>query len=81
MYLEIITPETKVFEGEIVGVNVPGSKGPFELLENHAAIISTLGKGTIRVRTKQGEKSFLVDGGVMELLDNKAIILAESIAS
>jgi F-type H+-transporting ATPase subunit epsilon len=46
MYLEIITPDQKVFEGEITGVRVPGVKGSFEVLKDHAALVSPLEKGT-----------------------------------
>lgn len=79
MHLEIITPDKKVFEGEVSSVIVPGSKGRFQMLENHAAIISTLINGTVKVKTGSGEESFEVKGGVVEMLNNKVIILAESV--
>lgn len=79
MYLEIITPDKKVFEGEVNLVQVPGSKGTFTLLKNHAPIISTLDKGTIRVVDTLGKEYFFkVSGGVVENLDNKIIVLVES---
>lgn len=79
MFLEIITPDKKVFEGEIKLVQLPGSKSSFEILKNHAPIISTLEKGTIRVVQKNGEeKRFDVDGGVIENKANKIIVLVES---
>lgn len=79
MQLEIITPDKKVFEGEVSSVMVPGSKGRFQMLENHAAIVSTLINGTVKVKTSAGEESFEVKGGVVEMLNNKVIILAESV--
>lgn len=79
MQLEIITPEKKVFEGEVSSVMVPGSKGRFQMLENHAAIISTLINGVVKVKTANGEESFDVKGGVVEMLNNKVIILAEAV--
>lgn len=79
MLLEIITPDKKVFEGEVSSVLVPGSKGRFQMLENHAAIISTLINGTVKVKTSSGEERFDVKGGVVEMLHNKVIILAESV--
>lgn len=79
MQLEIITPEKKVFEGEVSSVMVPGSKGRFQMLENHAAIISTLINGVVKVKTTNGEESFDVKGGVVEMLNNKVIILAEAV--
>lgn len=80
MYLEIITPDKKVFEGEVNSVQVPGSKGSFAMLKNHAPIISTLEKGIITVNSTTGqEHQFNVNGGVIENLDNKIIILVESV--
>ncbi len=79
MFLEIITPDKKVFEGEAKLVQLPGSKGTFEILKGHAPIISTLEKGTIKVVEENGnEKFFEVDGGVIENQANKIIVLVES---
>lgn len=79
MFLEIITPGKKVFSGEVKLVRLPGSKGSFEILKNHAPIISTLNKGTIKVVLKNGtEKLFETDGGVIENMGNKIIVLVES---
>ncbi|MEP7263323.1 MAG: ATP synthase F1 subunit epsilon [Bacteroidota bacterium] len=78
MFLEIITPDRKVFEGEVTSVLVPGSNGQFQMLENHAAIISTLVNGKVKVKTKSGEEHFDVHGGVVEMVKNKVVILAES---
>ena len=54
LLLEIITPETKVFEGEVKSVLLPGTNGKFEILNNHAPIISTLTAGQVRVINKIG---------------------------
>lgn len=79
MYLEIITPDKKVFEGEVKLIQLPGSKGAFEILNNHAPIISTLEKGTIKIQEENGdEQLFDVDGGVIENKANKIIVLVES---
>ena len=79
MYLEIITPDRKVFEGDVNLVQLPGSKGSFTLLQNHAPIISTLDKGTIKVVDVLGKTHyFSVSGGVIENLANKLIDLVES---
>lgn len=79
MYLEIITPDKKVFEGKVKLIQVPGSKGAFEILKNHAPIISTLEKGTIRViGTNGNESQFEITGGVIENKGNKIIVLVES---
>ncbi|HYQ59106.1 MAG TPA: ATP synthase F1 subunit epsilon [Draconibacterium sp.] len=79
MYLEIITPDRKIFEGEVNLVQLPGSKGTFEILKNHAPIISSLGKGTLRFEDSNGhEQHFEIDGGVIENRANKIIVLVES---
>ena len=79
MLLEIISPDKKLFSGEILSIQVPGSKGSFQILKNHAAIISTLEKGIINIVNADGKKTvFEVDGGVIEAKNNKIIVLAES---
>ena len=79
MYLEIITPDKKIFEGEINLVQLPGSKGSFTMLKNHAPIISTLEKGTITVKEISGqERVFNINGGVVENVADKVIVLVES---
>ena len=80
MLLEIITPDKKVFEGRVKLVQLPGSKGRFEILYNHAPILSTLDKGTIKIVEENGaEKFFEVDGGIIENKTNKIIVLVESV--
>ncbi|MFT4521428.1 MAG: F-type H+-transporting ATPase subunit epsilon [Bacteroidia bacterium] len=76
MYLELITPDETLFEGEVVSVKFPGQGGKFETLNNHASIISSLEKGTIFVKTQDGVKDFEVNGGIVEVLSNKIIVLA-----
>ena len=79
MLLEIIAPDQKLYSGEVDLVQVPGSKGSFEILRNHAPIISTLEPGQIRiVDQKGGIRLFDVDGGVIEVKNNKIIVLAET---
>jgi F-type H+-transporting ATPase subunit epsilon len=77
MHLEILTPDKKVFEGEVNAVNLPGTMGAFEVLNDHAPIISTLEDGKVIVRTASREDVFLIQGGVVEVLNNKVIVLAE----
>lgn len=80
MLLEIITPDKTVYSGHVKLVQLPGSKGTFEILNNHAPIISTLNKGKIKVEEESGNELFFdVDGGVVENKDNKIIVLAESV--
>ena len=78
MFLEIITPEEKLFEGEVSYVKFPGADGKFGVLNNHAPIISTLTKGTIEVTdTKNVTNNFKINGGVIELKNNKIIVLSD----
>ena len=80
MHLEIVTPDNKVYEGEVKLVQVPGSDGSFEILKNHAPIISTLGTGKVKVIEQDNTiKYFTVDKGVIEVNRNKIILLAEKI--
>ncbi len=81
MYLEIITPDQRVFSGEVVSAQFPGVKGSFQVLNNHAPLISLLEKGKINIRTAQGEQSLVVDGGMVEVLNNKIVVLAEAVLS
>lgn len=80
MELEIITPDKKVYEGEVKLVKVPGSKGSFEILNNHAPIISILEKGEVKVIDNDDKTNYYdISGGVVEVKQNNIIILAESI--
>ena len=80
MKLEIITPDKKVYSGEVKLVQLPGISGLFEILNNHAPIISTLAKGKIKIEEESGQIFYFeVDGGIVENKDNKIIVLAESV--
>ena len=79
MLLEIITPDRKVFEGQVDSATFPGSKGSFQVLNNHAPLISTLDKGKVLYRGKNVEEELIIGGGVVEVLHNKVVLLAESI--
>ena len=80
MLLEIIAPDQQLYSGEVDLVQVPGSKGSFQILKNHAPIISTLDPGNIKVvDQKGGVRFFEVSGGVIEAKNNKIIVLAESV--
>jgi F-type H+-transporting ATPase subunit epsilon len=78
MQLEIISPEKTMFEGSAKLVQLPGSDGSFEIMENHAPIISTLKKGKIKIISESNQTEFIeINGGVIEMMKNKIIILAE----
>ena len=75
MFVEIITPDRKVFVGEASVVTLPGVDGSFQILNDHAALVSTLEKGTLTA----DKDVFQIEGGVVEVLNNKVLILAEGI--
>lgn len=78
--LDILTPEQEVFSGSVVSVQVPGKQGSFQVLVNHAPIISPLTKGKIKLVKEDGkEEDFSMQDGVIEVMKNKAIILVEKI--
>lgn len=77
MKLEIITPEKRLFEGNVKLVQVPGKKGSFEILKNHAPVISTLEKGIIRIITdKDQTEKIKINSGIIEVKSNNISILA-----
>ena len=78
MLLDILTTEKLLFEGEIKSIKLPGTNGEFEILNNHAPIISTLSKGEICVtNTNNDKEKFNINGGVIEMQNNKIIVLAD----
>lgn len=92
MFLEIVTPETSLVSGEVEMVTVPGVDGEFQMLNNHASIVSSLQSGKIKFRgnptitegfedkfTKEGNNTWILDvnGGTIEMKDNKIIVLAD----
>lgn len=77
MNVEIITPDKALFKGEARSVTVPGVDGSMGFLENHAPLITVLKAGDVKVRTAQGEQSFPVNGGVVEVMNNTVLVLAE----
>ncbi|MCA1757307.1 MAG: F0F1 ATP synthase subunit epsilon [Bacteroidales bacterium] len=77
MHIEIISPDKSFFKGEIKSVTVPGRKGEFQVLNDHAPIISTMGAGQVTVNTGSDVLLFDITGGVIEVLKNRIILLIE----
>jgi F-type H+-transporting ATPase subunit epsilon len=92
MKLEIVTPESIIFKGEVISVTLPGLNGQFQLLSNHTAIISALKSGEVRIKLSNVSEDlgllkidsvdksigvYEIKGGILEMLTNKAIVLAE----
>lgn len=79
MELNIITPDQSVFSGQATSVTVPGSAGSFEILKDHAPIISTLEDGKVIIRNDKNIEIIIIKGGVVEVLNNKITVLAEGV--
>jgi F-type H+-transporting ATPase subunit epsilon len=78
MTVEIITPGETLYSGEASLVKLPGAEGSFEVMQNHAPIIALLQKGKVKVKDLESrELYFDINGGVMEMLKNKLVILVE----
>jgi F-type H+-transporting ATPase subunit epsilon len=92
MYLEIVSPEATLFSGEVDSVSVPGVNGEFEMLKDHAPVVSILGEGYVKVAgadillsqevkdkfTKSDRGVWLaINSGTIEMKDNKLIVLAD----
>lgn len=82
MTVEILTPEKKLFSGEAYGIQLPGTTGLFEILDKHAPLVSALGKGTIKIlKDKNTAEQYSIQGGFVEVLNNKATVLVEGAAA
>ncbi len=77
-HAQLLTPEGPLFEGKVESVQVPGVKGSFQMLYNHAPVVSALGIGKISIQTGQNEEIiYAVSGGFVEMSNNQCTLLAE----
>ena len=79
MHLEILTPEKKIFEGEVTIATFPGADGSFQVMDNHAPLISLLKEGPVEYKGKVLKQGLKISGGVVEVLHNKVILLADKV--
>ncbi|WP_430906001.1 FoF1 ATP synthase subunit delta/epsilon [Maribacter sp. 2-571] len=92
MYLEIVSPEATLFAGEVTSVTVPGVNGEFQMLTDHAPIVSLLQAGDVKVdgnidideayasrfsKTDEGKTVLAITSGTIEMKDNRVIVLAD----
>lgn len=78
MTLEILTPEKKLYSGDVYGVQLPGVDGLFEVLNHHAPLVSALGKGNMKIlKTKTSFENYTINSGFVEVLNNKVSVLVE----
>jgi len=80
MNLIVLTPETEIYNGPIKAVKVPGVSGQFEILRGHAAIVSALGTGTVRITEENGtQSSYGIEGGFVEVINDEVSVLVTSV--
>jgi F-type H+-transporting ATPase subunit epsilon len=78
MTLEILTPEKKIFSGEVYGVQLPGISGFFEVLEKHAPMVSALKSGKLKVlKDKNASVEYSIQSGFVEVIGNRTTVLVE----
>ena len=78
MTLEILTPEKKIFSGDVYGVQLPGISGLFEILDKHAPMVSALKAGKLKIlKDKNSTVIYTIQGGFAEVLKNKTTVLVE----
>ncbi len=82
MTLEILTPEKKLYTGEVYGVLLPGITGLFEVLDKHAPLVSALGKGNLKIlKDKKESLHYSIKSGFVEVLNNKVTVLVEGVVA
>jgi len=79
MFLEIVTPIKKVYEGEVSLVTFPGTDGSFQVMNDHAPLVSSLKEGEVNYKHKEGSANINITGGVVEVLNNKIVLLADGL--
>lgn len=81
MHLEIITPDKKIFEGEVTSATFPGADGIFQILNDHAPLISLLNQGLVEYKSKEATNQIMITGGVVEVLKKKVVLLADGVVN
>ncbi len=80
MLLEILTPEKKIYSGDVYGIILPGVSGKFEILDKHAPIVSALKTGSLKILTdKTNAINYNIKGGFVEVINNKVSVLVEGV--
>ena len=78
MTLEIVTPEKKIFSGDVYGVLLPGITGLFEILDRHAPLVCALKKGNLKIlKGKNSFENYTIQSGFVEVINNKVTVLVE----
>lgn len=80
MFLEIVTPIKKIFEGEVNIITFPGVDGSFQVMNDHAPLVSTLKDGKVVYKDQSGSHVIKITGGIVEVLNNKVVLLADGLS-
>ena len=79
LFIEVVTPSKTAYIGDIKSVTVPGSSGNFQVLFNHAPIMSSMEIGVVKIVDDEGKiLEYSTSGGTIEVMQNKILLLAES---
>ncbi len=81
MQLDILTPELKVFSGEVDSIQLCGTNGKFEVLNNHTPMITSIIEGTVKIKTSTGKQEFKLKSGIVEVLKNNVSVLTEGVVT
>lgn len=76
MRVEIITPDRSLYDGEADSISLPGTDGRFQILNNHAPMVAGLTTGNVVLKSGNATETILINGGVVEVLSNKVVVLA-----
>ena len=80
MNITVLTPDKEIFKGDVSSVKVPGTGGEFQILNNHAAIVSSLSKGKVAITKADGSKmNFSIEKGFIEVLKNEVSLLVQGV--
>ena len=80
MNITVLTPDREVYSGAITSLKVPGTEGQFQILRNHAPIVSSLEKGVVTIKKQGGEQIILnIGGGFVEVLNNEVNLLVHGV--
>ena len=80
MKITVLTPDREVFQGDITSVKVPGTGGQFQVLKNHAPVVSSLSKGEVTIaKTDGGKMKFTIEKGFIEVLNNEVSLLVQGV--
>lgn len=77
IYVELINPTKIIYQGEVDTIWLPGYMSPFQVLPNHAPLLSVLEKGAIKIKINDQYKDFDIEGGIVEVKDNKLRVLID----